>query len=85
MVMEIFKTLLKTGFNFSRGFPLALDFPRLSRGLGLILPPQSSDLIVRIDLSIIIINIIIIIAFPPLKLALFSLLPLRLHLFHSIF
>jgi hypothetical protein len=83
MVMEIFKTLLKTGFNFSRGFPL--DFPRLSRGLGLILPPQSSDLIVRIDLSIIIINIIIIIAFPPLKLALFSLLPLRLHLFHSIF
>jgi hypothetical protein len=84
MVMEIFKTLLKTGFNFSLGFPLALDFPRLSRGFGLILPPHRSDLIVRIDLSIII-NIIIIIAFPPLKLALFSLLPLRLHLFHSIF
>jgi hypothetical protein len=39
-------------------FPV--DFPWISRGLGLILPPQSPDLIVRIDLSIIIINIIII-------------------------
>jgi hypothetical protein len=31
MVMEIFKTLLKTGFNFSLGFPVAFPWLWISR------------------------------------------------------